>query len=456
MPNHPPTAPSDRSDARVLDQLARVHRVCLATVMVIAVITLAAWLITGAGVKLPLVFTLTKANTAVALLAAAISLALSQPHRRGKSVLLSRALAVLVGLVGVTSLLEHAFAISLGMDTLIAADAGSFHPGRMSPQSGSSFALLGFVLFFIRERKGLTRHIADLFVVGLSVLVLIVVSGYLFGTISLFTIAPSNWTAPQTLLSLAMLSFVSFGIRAEYGAFGIILGRGIGSRIARILTPILVLLPFLREVGRARMLRSHLLPEHYATAILASMAALLSFVLLVLLARHINGMEDEIHDLSLRDGLTGLYNLRGFHLLAEQALRLAQRAQLPFSVLFVDLDYLKQINDELGHNIGSSYLVETGALLQSAFRETDVIGRIGGDEFAVAGQFSYAGISKAARRLEEVSESATPDFESRFPLSLSIGHVTTEYGGRETLEDLLARADRAMYEHKKGKRLQAR
>jgi diguanylate cyclase (GGDEF)-like protein len=456
MPINRPTASFDRSDPGVLDRLARIHQVCVALVMLIAVVTLAAWILSGLGVRLPSGLTLTKVNTALALLASALSLTLSYPHRTGKSLILSRALAVFVGLVGATSLVEHSFGISLGVDTLIAADASSYHPGRMSAQSGSSFALLAVVLFFIRARKGLARHVADFFVLGLNVLVLIVVSDYLFGTMSAFTIAPKNWTAPQTLLSLALLSFVCFGIRAEYGVFQILLARGIGSKIARILTPILLLMPFLREVGRSRLLHSHWLPEHYATAILASTAALLSFVLLMILARHINGMEDEIHDLSLRDGLTGLYNVRGFHLLAEQALRLAQRAQLPFSVLFVDLDYLKQINDELGHSVGSSYLVETSLLLQSTFRETDVIGRIGGDEFAVAGQFSYASITRAARRLEEESESAAPDGESRFPLSLSIGHVTTEHHGHETLENLLAKADRAMYEHKKGKRLQPR
>src|SRR5947199_565679 len=137
---------------------------------------------------------------------------------------------------------------------------------------------------------------------------------------------------------------------------------------------------------------------------MASTAAVISFVLMMVLVRYIKRMEDEIHDLSLRDELTGLYNLRGFQLFAEQALRLTQRSQLPFSVLFVDLDHLKKINDTLGHAVGSAYLIETGLLLQQTFRETDVIARIGGDEFAIAGQFSDAGITTAAERLEEASE----------------------------------------------------
>jgi diguanylate cyclase (GGDEF)-like protein len=132
-------------------------------------------------------------------------------------------------------------------------------------------------------------------------------------------------------------------------------------------------------------------------------AAMLSFVLLLFLAWRINNMEIKIHNFSLRDELTGLYNLRGFHLLAEQSLRLAYRNQLPFSVLFIDLDNLKQINDSLGHSTGSAFLAETGVILRGAFRETDVLGRIGGDEFAVAGQFGQMAISLAAQRLRKTT-----------------------------------------------------
>jgi diguanylate cyclase (GGDEF)-like protein len=456
MTKNLPLVSFERTDLHILDRLARIQRVCLAIVMAIAVLTLAAWIFSGRGLTVPPGFTLMRTNTALALLASAVSLAFSQPHRSRRSFIVSYWLAALAGLLGAESLVEHALGISLGVDTLIASDSSSFHPGLMSPQAGSSFVLLSVVLFLIRAQKGIARHIADLFASALCVLVLIVVSGYFFGATSPFTVAPSNWTSPQTMLSLALLSFVVFGRRAEHGAFGLLLGRGIGSRIARVLAPILLLAPFLREVGRARLVHSRILPEHYTNAILASTAAVISFAMLIIIARHINGMEKEIRDLSLRDELTGLYNLRGFHLLAEQALRLAQRAKLPFSVLFVDLDNLKQINDELGHGAGSTFLIETGTLLRTTFRETDVIGRIGGDEFAVAGQFSYAGITAAVRRLEDESELATPDASGRFPLSLSIGHVTSEARGHEKIEDLLAKADKAMYEHKKGKRLQAR
>jgi len=456
MLKNQPAAVFDRSDPKVLDRLAKVQRVCLAIVVLIGATTLCAWIITSTGFNVPFPFTLMKANTALAALASAISLWLSQPHRSRRSLHLSRFLAILVLMVAAASLVEHSFGITLGLDTLISGDPSSKHPGLMSPQSGSSFALLGVVMLLIRTRKAPARYIADFFVASLSVLVLVIVSGYVFGANPLFRVAATNWTSPQTQLSLLLLTFTAFGRRTEYGSFKLLVGTGIGSRIARACGPILLVLPFVREAGRMRLIHTGTLPGHYVTAILASAAAVASFTLMMIVAWRINGMEQKIHNLSLRDELTGLYNLRGFHLLAEQSLRLAQRANLPFSVLFVDLDNLKQINDGLGHGVGSQFLVETGELLLATFRETDVVGRIGGDEFAVAGQFTLTAIVAAARRLEDKSALATPEIGRSLPLSLSIGYVTTEDRGHETLADLLAKADKAMYQHKKEKKLLAR
>jgi|CZKL01.1.fsa_nt_gi diguanylate cyclase (GGDEF)-like protein len=456
MPKPQPLAALDRSDPTVLDHLAKTQRVCLIIVVLIAIVTLCAWVSTGIGIVVPAWSTLMKVNTALIALASAISLMLSESHRSRRSALFSRILAVFVLVVALSSLLEHTFGISLGLDTLIAADPASpsSHPGLMSPQSASSFSLLAVVLLFVRSRMGFARHLADGAVASLSILVMVVISGYVFGAPSLFGTAPSNWTSPQALVSLMLLSFVAFGRRAEHGDFSILVESGIGSRIARTLTPVLLALPFLREAGRLRLVHSGLLPEHYTTAIFASAAAAMSLALLIFLAWRINGMENEIQALSLRDELTGLCNLRGFRVLAEQALRQARRLEAPFSVLYVDVDNLKRINDTLGHSTGSAYLVETADVLRSTFRESDVVGRIGGDEFAVAGQFTDAGISAAAERLQAGSELKQPDFTGQIRLSISIGYATTDEHGTESLEDLLARADKAMYEQKKQKKHQ--
>jgi diguanylate cyclase (GGDEF)-like protein len=185
---------------------------------------------------------------------------------------------------------------------------------------------------------------------------------------------------------------------------------------------------------------------------MASVATMTSFALLVYLALRINRMQTEIQDLTLRDELTGLYNVRGFHLLADQALRLARRAQQPFSVLFVDIDDLKKINDVHGHNAGSASIAEAAQLLNETFRETDVIGRIGGDEFVVAGQFSEESIVFAIERLDEAAAKISGQKDRLFGLSLSMGFAVNEANPNETLRGLLARADKAMYDVKRLKK----
>jgi diguanylate cyclase (GGDEF)-like protein len=180
---------------------------------------------------------------------------------------------------------------------------------------------------------------------------------------------------------------------------------------------------------------------------------MLAFSLIVLLAWRINSLEQEVHDLSLRDELTGLYNRRGFYILAEQALHLAERTRQPLSVLFLDLDNLKRINDGLGHDVGSLFLREVADLLKGFFRESDVLGRIGGDEFVIAVDFDQATVTAISARLEEeaVARNAEPD--RAYPLSFSVGHVTFEPGTQTTLEDLLDNADQAMYMTKRRKKM---
>jgi diguanylate cyclase (GGDEF)-like protein len=204
---------------------------------------------------------------------------------------------------------------------------------------------------------------------------------------------------------------------------------------------------------RARMTRTHVFPDHYAAAILAATGTVVALALLLAVSWQFRRLEWKIQSLSLRDELTGLYNLRGFYLLAEQGLRMARRSRMAFSVLFVDVDNLKQINDRHGHAAGSQLLVEAAEFLKTNFRETDVLGRIGGDEFVVAGQFSVDAIEMAEERLK--ADSSERDKVDSPSLSLSMGHVTADLNRNESLENLLDRADAAMYERKRLKKLQA-
>jgi diguanylate cyclase (GGDEF)-like protein len=343
----------------------------------------------------------------------------------------------------------------------LAAMAASFRgaawalPGLAHPMPrlvSAAFVFLGLLLFFLFSRTGIAAGIADAALFGLGWTVLTLVSEWMFKAMHIFGVSPPMTASPAMICLVGLLALAAILRRTGFGKFYLFLGEGMSSRIIRYLLPLLLILPFLRETARARLIVAGIVGEHSAAAALASAAALISVALLLVLGYYFQRLEDEIRTLSLRDELTGLYNLRGFRLMAEQELRLAQRSELPFSVMFVDLDELKMINDELGHAVGSSLLAQTAELLRLSFRETDVVGRIGGDEFAVAGHFSREGISLAAERL--TAKSAAEQNRQHLRLSLSIGHVTARSDRHQSLEELLSLADAAMYQQKRAKKQQ--
>jgi diguanylate cyclase (GGDEF)-like protein len=431
--------------------LAPIRRVCLAAAAIVAGLTLFVWFFPSLGSFLPGSWRLMTATTALGLLLSALSFEFSESRYTIRTYRISQLLALLAALLGAAILAEYALHISDGIERLLPFDPKSTSPwpDRPSPQTAAGLALLGITSALMRVRARIVVHIADLIAICLGLLVLVMVSGEIFGAMRFSGLSPITRTSPQTLVCLTLLTLTAFLRRAEVGIFSIFLGHGIGSRIARTLAPVLLVLSFLRELGRSNLLMVLQVPERYAAAILASVATVVSLVLLVFLAWRINQMEMEIQDLSLRDALTGLYNLRGFNLLAEQSLRLAHRNQLPFSVLFVDLDNLKQINDSLGHDTGSAFLTEMGEILTATFREIDVLGRIGGDEFAVVCQCSHVEISIAAERLQAACALRNREAGRLRPLSFSVGLATTVEHEKESLKDILVRADKAMYQEKR-------
>lgn len=449
----PPLSLAD-VDPALIHKLDPIKRVCIAAVILVAGDTLLAWFIPVLGSLLPGSWRMMAAASAVGLLLCALSLEFSESHYSNRVNWLSKLLALLAALLGMAILAEYTLHLSAGLERFFPFDpkSASPWPDRPSPQTASGLALLGISLALIRVRARIAVRIADLVAICLGLLVLVLVSGEIFGALRIFGLSTATRTSPQTLACLAILTFVAFLRRSEIGIFSIFLGRGIGSRIARFLGPILLVMPFLREIGRQRLVHTQMLPEHYATAILASLNAAMTFVILIVICWYIKTMEGEIHDLSLRDELTRLYNLRGFSLLGEHMVSLAQRSQLPCSVLFVDVDNLKQINDSRGHAIGSAILIETVEILKQTFRDTDVIGRIGGDEFAVVCQCSHVAISIAADRLEAASANRNAQPANESPLSFSIGYATAEEHGHQSLEELLALADQAMYDNKRRKK----
>ncbi len=163
-------------------------------------------------------------------------------------------------------------------------------------------------------------------------------------------------------------------------------------------------------------------------------------------------LQKTFHSLSLLDDLTGLHNYRGFRLLAEQHLCTIRRKGTGL-LLYIDLDGLKEINDNHGHLEGNHTLLMAADVLRASFRQSDIVGRLGGDEFCVlmtdARQFTSPQVRK---RLQEGIDLANSKSPASSRLSFSVGIADVPAASRATLQDLLRRADAMMYEQKRHKR----
>lgn len=160
-----------------------------------------------------------------------------------------------------------------------------------------------------------------------------------------------------------------------------------------------------------------------------------------------------LRSLSLIDDLTGLYNRRGFADLGEQYLKLARRSGRGVTMVYLDLDRFKTINDSLGHHVGDRALIKVADILRATFRRSDIIARLGGDEFGVlaleaADESSELLVERLRERVVDFNESSPEPYQ----LSVSIGMAHHDDDPRVRLDDLVAEADSEMYREKHDKR----
>ena len=163
-------------------------------------------------------------------------------------------------------------------------------------------------------------------------------------------------------------------------------------------------------------------------------------------------LETKHYNLSLRDELTDLYNRRGFLTLGEQQLKTAYRLENSVLLLFADLDGMKWINDKFGHDEGDRVLIKTAEILKKVFRESDIIARIGGDEFVVLAMETHdTNEDLITTRLNEKLDAYNVEEPRRYMMSLSIGFANYYPENPCSIEELLTQADKSMYKQKRKK-----
>jgi two-component system, cell cycle response regulator len=161
--------------------------------------------------------------------------------------------------------------------------------------------------------------------------------------------------------------------------------------------------------------------------------------------------EKALLTLSLTDELTGLYNRRRFFLLAEQHLKVAIRSKKKPLLLFFDMDHLKKINDHYGHNNGDQALVGFANILQKTFRESDIIARIGGDEFVALLETTDENSEMLINRLFENIKNWNTEGSEPYTLSISVGTGQFDPEHPILIDELLSKADASMYAQKRKK-----
>ena len=161
-------------------------------------------------------------------------------------------------------------------------------------------------------------------------------------------------------------------------------------------------------------------------------------------------LEDDLRALADVDELTGIYNRRRFQDEVEKQLTASRRFGDPLTLMMLDVDGFKQINDTYGHHTGDEALRVVGGALRGAVRETDLVGRLGGDEFvALLTRSDDSGVDRvigAFRRALRVEDEASG---AAFSIEVAIGVARSQAG--DTCDVLMRRADRAMYAEKNKK-----
>jgi diguanylate cyclase (GGDEF)-like protein len=440
-----------------------------------------------------------KANTAICLLASGAALFLLNERLSGLVMKRTGLLLVLtVFFIAGLTLVEYALRLDLGIDQLLFDDdtlaTATSHPGRMAPVTAVCLLLVSVALTLIDRSTRVARRIA----MAVLLLAMLGITGYVFGVEALYRISAYTSMAVHTAVALALLSLGILTARTRQGYMDVILSDTSGGIVARRLLVFIPVLLFalgwlsiqgqkagfydsqfslsfvivsgmvisaIFVMGIARMLQiadaNRQATEHQLATLNASLEQTVLERTRELektnqqLASEIaerKQVEEEVHRLSVTDELTGLFNRRGFLLLAEQFLRAAKRAKTVHALIYLDLNGVKQVNDIHGHKAGDALLTDTAQVLKACFRDADIVARLGGDEFAILAvngentEIMLARIHAAAAQFNKGGSSP-------HSLSFSIGVIRCLPTDESSLLELLHKADTLMYEQKKEHRL---
>jgi diguanylate cyclase (GGDEF)-like protein len=409
-------------------------------------------------------------NTSLCLifLGASLWMSLPDPPRRAHRYC-SLFFGALAASIGAITVIEYVFRLDMRIDQLLLRQGigliATRFPGRMPPINAITFVVLGLALVLLdwEMRPGLRpAQLLSLFGVFATIMTL---SGYINGAAAIYGIFSYTQTSAYMALVLFMMSVAIFFVRPRVGIAGDLTGRYLGSATARRFLPAVIIVPILAAWIRVQGQRVGLYGTELGFAWNVTTNVVTLSLLVWLYARKLNKTEESLeevleaknvlHDASLKDELTGLYNRRGFLTFADEQIKLACSGRRELLVVFADVDGLKAINDGYGHSEGDRALKKAAEVLLAIFRDTDIVARLGGDEFVVlALDCSPAGLIRINAHLDKMLRIVN-DLDDPWKLSISVGTVHVDSKHQLSIGDLLSKADKMMYEQKREKLVEA-
>ena len=392
-------------------------------------------------------FATMKANTSLGFALLGIALSLTQfgvvARRVGK---VAAALAFTIGSV---TLLEYVLGWDASIDQLLFKDLQSFgdaFPGRPSHATAFNLMILGFGLLFADSRA--YRRLTTAMTIIASLVSWVALNGYVFGAQALYGIGLYSSIALHTAAIFFLFCMGLLAAQPQCSPTRLVLSKSTGGTLSRWLLPFALLAPPVLGWLFRHIETLGAYHEEFGWALYSVASSVGSAGLIIFLARRVIAIDAErarATELSRHDSLTGLANRRAFDDFILENFRLARRHARPLALLMLDIDHFKYYNDTFGHPAGDEALRITARLLSIHARETDLVARIGGEEFAIVlPETDIAGALLLAERIrEEVEQSAS--YRRQVTVSIGAAGLT---GDVEDTAQFIKDCDTALYRAK--------